>query len=111
MVDLWESRLNLAGSIRVLYLCLDLFITNFLRQQPWWRKTSHSFVVSCLTLTVLLPATAAAAFFVQEEAVKAEGDAEDGEADEEDVQQAADEDESEDAETEKGRKHRCSQTH
>lgn len=68
-------------------------------------KPLIAFAVSCLTLTVLLPATAAAAFFVQEEAVKAEGDTEDGEADEEDVKQAADEDESEDAETEKGCEH------
>lgn len=56
-------------------------------------------------MTVLLPATAPAAFFVQEEAVKAEGGTEDDEADEEDVKQAADEDESEDADTEKGCEH------
>lgn len=87
---------------------MDLFVTGFLssglrRGNPL--SHFHSFAISCLTLADLLPATAAAAFFVQEEAVKAEGDTEDGEADEEDVKQAADEDESEDAETEKGCKH------
>lgn len=53
------------------------------------------------TITVLLSATAAAALFAQEEAVKTEADSEDGEADEGDVERAADEDQSEDAETEK----------
>lgn len=44
-------------------------------------------------------ATAAAALFVQEEAVKTEADLEDGKADEDKVEQDADEDQSEDAET------------
>lgn len=53
------------------------------------------------TVTVFLSAAAAAASFVQEEAVKTEADSQDSEADEGDVEQAADEDQSEDAETEK----------
>lgn len=52
------------------------------------------------TVTVFLSAAAAAALFVQEEAVKTEADSQDSEADEGDVEQAADEDQSEDAETE-----------
>lgn len=53
------------------------------------------------TVTVLLSAAAAAALFVQEEAVKTEADSQDSEADEGDVERAADEDQSEDAGTEK----------
>lgn len=87
---------------------MDLFIPDFLRQQPWLEE-NPLVPLLCLVLSyllaVLLPAAAAAAFFVQEEAVKAEGDAEAGEAEEEDVEQAADEEESEDAETERGCEH------
>lgn len=44
-------------------------------------------------------ATAAAALFVQEEAVKTEEDLDDGKADEDEVEQDADEGQAEDAET------------
>lgn len=55
------------------------------------------------TVTLFLSAAAAAALFVQEEAVKTEADTQDkdSEADEGDVERAADEDQSEDAGTEK----------
>lgn len=109
MVDLWEFRLEISEiqlpcrvSNEFLYLCEGFVYHRLSQQQPRSPKPSH---ISCLTLAVLLPAAAAAAFFVQEEAVKAEGDTEDDEGNEEDVKQAADEDESEDAETEKGCKH------
>lgn len=53
------------------------------------------------TVTVSLSAAAAAALLVQEEAVKTEADSQDSEADEGDVEQAADDEQSEDAGTEK----------